>query len=206
MVVMMWMCGFSGELEVARAKNVILYTTLSNKGQDRDNGLCGLLVVTNFKLSFLSSDNEQVRMALHLYGYQYLDYNRSFLSSFFQNITYQENFFLQCNDVTLQNIDRIYQIVDRKKRAVNPYSKINPKLDGLHIVCKVRIIFIENGFCHTKTNRNLSKFISFLLQNFRVLRFGFKRCELGQGKRIAEALTKFAFPNQHDLIFAYKYK
>lgn len=146
------MCGFSGELEVARAKNVILYTTLSNKGQDRDNGLCGLLVVTNFKLSFLSSDNEQVRMALHLYGYQYLDYNRSFLSSFFQNITYQENFFLQCNDVTLQNIDRIYQIVDRKKRAVNPYSKINPKLDGLHIVCKVRITFIENGHCHTKNS------------------------------------------------------
>lgn len=52
----------SGELEVARAKNVILYTTLSNKGQDRDNGLCGLLVVTNFKLSFLTNDNEQVRI------------------------------------------------------------------------------------------------------------------------------------------------
>lgn len=51
----------SGELEVARAKNVILYTTLSNKSQDRElNGLCGLLVVTNFKLSFLTSDNEQV--------------------------------------------------------------------------------------------------------------------------------------------------
>ncbi|XP_031617006.1 myotubularin-related protein 10-B [Contarinia nasturtii] len=142
----------TGELEVATAKNVILYTTLSNKSQDRENGLCGLLVVTNFKLSFLTSDNEQ-------------------------NITYQENFFLQRNDVTLQNIDRIYQIVDRKKRLVNPYSKINPKLEGLQIVCK----------------------------NFRVLRFGFKRSELGQGKRIAEALTKFAFPNQHDLLFTYKY-
>lgn len=50
-----------GELEVARAKNVILYTTLSNKSQERElNGLCGLLVVTNFKLSFLTHDNEQV--------------------------------------------------------------------------------------------------------------------------------------------------
>lgn len=57
---------------------------------------------------------------------------------FLQNITYQENFFLQRNDVTLLNIDRIYEIVDRKKnRLVSPYSKINPKLDGLQIVCKV---------------------------------------------------------------------
>lgn len=52
---------YSGELEVARAKNVILYTTLSNKSQERElNGLCGLLVMTNFKLSFLTQDNEQV--------------------------------------------------------------------------------------------------------------------------------------------------
>lgn len=56
-------CLFAGELEVASAKNVILYTTLSNKSQDRENGLCGLLVVTNFKLSFLTSDSEQVRNA-----------------------------------------------------------------------------------------------------------------------------------------------
>lgn len=57
---------FTGELEVASAKNVILYTTLSNKSQDRENGLCGLLVVTNFKLSFLTSDNEQVRMNAYI--------------------------------------------------------------------------------------------------------------------------------------------
>lgn len=44
------------------------------------------------------------------------------------------------------------------------------------------------------------------MQNFRVFKFGFKRCELGKAKKIAEALTKFAFPNQHDLLFAYKYK
>lgn len=51
---------FAGELEVASAKNVVLYTTLSHKSQDRENGLCGLLVVTNFKLSFLTSNNDQV--------------------------------------------------------------------------------------------------------------------------------------------------
>lgn len=42
-------------------------------------------------------------------------------------------------------------------------------------------------------------------QNFRVLRFGFRRCEKDVGQRIALALLKFAYPNQHDLLFAYEY-
>lgn len=46
---------------MARAKNVALYTTLSNKRQDQENSLVGLLVVTNFKVSFLTNDNDQVR-------------------------------------------------------------------------------------------------------------------------------------------------
>lgn len=50
----------SGELEVASAKNVVLYTTLINKRRDRDDGILGLLVVTNFKLSFLTGNNDQV--------------------------------------------------------------------------------------------------------------------------------------------------
>lgn len=107
----------SGELEVASAKNVILYTTLSNKHQERENGLIGVLVLTNFKLSFLTNDNDQ------------------------KNITYQENFFLQKNDATLLNIDRIYQIVDRKKRLMNPYSKISSKIEGLQVICKVNYLF-----------------------------------------------------------------
>lgn len=45
-----------------------------------------------------------------------------------------------------------------------------------------------------------------LLQNFRVLKFNFKQSEVGEGKRIAEALTQFAFPNQHNKIFSYNYK
>lgn len=50
----------SGELEVASAKNVVLYTTLTNKRRDRDDGILGLLVITNFKLSFLTGNNDQV--------------------------------------------------------------------------------------------------------------------------------------------------
>lgn len=51
----------TGELEVASAKNVVLYTSLSNKGQEEESCLCGLLVVTNFKLTFLTKDDDQVR-------------------------------------------------------------------------------------------------------------------------------------------------
>lgn len=99
---------------MASAKNVVLYTTLTtSKRRERDDGVVGLLVVTNFKLSFLTGNNDQ------------------------QNITYQGNLFLNCNDVTLQNIDCIHQIVDRKKRLINPYSKISSRLEGLQIVCKV---------------------------------------------------------------------
>lgn len=46
---------FIGELEVATARNVLLYTPTS-KIKD-DNGIPGLLVITNFKLSFLSIED-----------------------------------------------------------------------------------------------------------------------------------------------------
>lgn len=58
------------------------------------------------------------------------------------------------------------------------HTKISSKIEGIHVVCK----------------------------NFRVLKFNFKQSEMGEGKRIAEALAKFAFPNQHNLIFSYMYK
>lgn len=46
---------------MASAKNVVQYTTLTNKRRDRDDGINGLLVVTNFKLSFLTGKDDQVR-------------------------------------------------------------------------------------------------------------------------------------------------
>lgn len=53
---------YAGELEVQRAKNAVLYSTLTktSKMNERDNGTTGLLVVTNFRLSFLTSNNDQV--------------------------------------------------------------------------------------------------------------------------------------------------
>lgn len=69
----------SGELEVASAKNVVLYTTLTNKRRNPDDGIIGLLVVTNFKLSYLACNNDQVRVEMHL---QFLPFARLIFYSF----------------------------------------------------------------------------------------------------------------------------
>lgn len=104
------------------AKNVFLYTTQSYKRQDRDNGLLGVLFITNFKLSFLPSDKDQ-------------------------NTTYQDNVFLQRYEITMSNIDRVYQIVDRKKRLLDAYSKISSRLEELHIICKVCFLSYQLFLC-----------------------------------------------------------
>lgn len=108
---------FPGELNVACAKNVFLYTTQSYKRQDRENGLLGVLFITNFKLSFLPIEKDQ-------------------------NSIYQDNVFLQKYDITLSNIDRVYQIVDRKKRLIDAHSKISSRIEELHIICKVSRLFM----------------------------------------------------------------
>lgn len=102
-------------------KNVFLYTTQSYKRQDRENGLLGVLFITNFKLSFIPIDKDQ-------------------------NTTYQENLLLQKYEVTMSNIDRIYQIVDSKKRLMDPYSKISSRIEELHLICKVGSTIFSQAF------------------------------------------------------------
>lgn len=51
---------FPGELVATLARNVILHSLLEDKSKDVENGVYGLLVLTNFKLSFLTNDNDQV--------------------------------------------------------------------------------------------------------------------------------------------------
>uniref|UniRef100_A0A1B0D6B3 Uncharacterized protein n=1 Tax=Phlebotomus papatasi TaxID=29031 RepID=A0A1B0D6B3_PHLPP len=143
-----------GELEVTRASRVVLYPPVTNK-EDAGAGKEGLLVVTNFKLSFITLEDSQSA-----------------------NFVYQENIFLGKNDVTLSNIDMIYQVVDKKKKILSPQNKTSSRIEYLLIVCK----------------------------NFRTLKFGFKNSEAKKGKNIADALLKFAFPTQHNLLFLYRYK
>uniref|UniRef100_A0A6B2ECL4 Putative phosphatidylinositol 3-phosphate 3-phosphatase myotubularin mtm1 n=1 Tax=Phlebotomus kandelakii TaxID=1109342 RepID=A0A6B2ECL4_9DIPT len=144
----------AGEQEVASASLVVLHPPVTNK-DDANTGLKGRLVVTNFKLSFITLEDSQSA-----------------------NFVYQENIFLGKNDVTLSNIDLIYQVVDKKKKIVSPETKISSRIDYLIVICK----------------------------NFRMLKFGFKHSEAKGAKQIADALQTFAFPNVHNLIFSYTYK
>lgn len=96
-------------------------------------------------------------------------------------MAYQENNFLGKYDVSLLNIDKIYQITDdknNKKRPVGPDYKNSAKVDAIQIVCK----------------------------NFRLLTFDFSASDVGKGKHIADALLRFAFPSQHNHLFLYHFR
>lgn len=145
----------TGEIEAARVNNVCMYTTHCVKDNKYIDEKEGALIITNFRLSFLciESENEEVS-------------------------AYQKNTFLGKYDVSLSNIDKIYQVTDRKQRVVNPQIKNSSKIEIIKIVCK----------------------------NFRIFTFGFKKAGIGKGKYVADALVKFAFPAKHNLLFLYNYK
>ncbi|XP_062564541.1 myotubularin-related protein 10-B [Armigeres subalbatus] len=145
----------SGELEAARVNNVCMYTTHCIKDNKYIDEKEGALIITNFRLSFLCIESDSEELS-----------------------AYQRNTFLGKYDVSLLNIDKIYQVTDKKKRVVNPQTKNSSKIEIIKIVCK----------------------------NFRIFTFGFRKAGLGKGKYVADALVKFAFPAKHSLLFLYNYK
>uniref|UniRef100_A0A182JS99 Myotubularin phosphatase domain-containing protein n=1 Tax=Anopheles christyi TaxID=43041 RepID=A0A182JS99_9DIPT len=140
----------SGELEAARANNVCMYIASYLKDGKVYGEKTGILLITNFRLSFVSLDMDDD----------------------------QSNRFLGSSEVSLSNIDRIYQYVDKKKRIISPQVKNSSRIDKIRIVCK----------------------------NFKTFTFGFQLSEIGKGKYIADALAKFAFPARHNLLFLYRFK
>lgn len=55
------------------------------------------------------------------------------------NVSYQENAFLGKYDISLSNIDKIYQITDRKKKLVGPQYKNSQRIESIKILCKVKL-------------------------------------------------------------------
>ncbi|XP_015112099.1 myotubularin-related protein 10-B [Diachasma alloeum] len=98
-----------GEVLIAEAQNVLMFSPVG----DLKQGISGTLSVTNFKLTFITSDDlngEDInRQQNHLYGY---------------------------TDSCLSNIDEIYLITGDKKRKLIPGSTIPSKVKGIFIVCK----------------------------------------------------------------------
>lgn len=64
---------------------------------------------------------------------------------------FQSNRFLGSSDVSLSNIDRIYQVVDKKKKLICPQVKNSNKIDKIRIICKVclskfgKMIFLHSS-------------------------------------------------------------
>ncbi|XP_033226069.1 myotubularin-related protein 10-B [Belonocnema kinseyi] len=99
-----------GESIAATAKNVLMFSPVG----DFKQGISGILVVTNFKLTFLTSEHVNGEDAVHqqnnLYGY---------------------------TDTCLSNIDAIYLIIGDKKRRLVPRIIQSSKIKGrIFIVCK----------------------------------------------------------------------
>lgn len=98
-----------GELLIGEAQNVLMFSPVG----DLKQGISGTLSVTNFKLTFITSDDingEDInRQQNHLYGY---------------------------TDTCLSNIEEIYLITGDKKRKLSTGCAIPSKVKGIFIVCK----------------------------------------------------------------------
>ncbi|KMZ09753.1 myotubularin-related protein 10-B [Drosophila simulans] len=149
----------------------------------------GLLSVTNFKLAFVPLHEKR---------------NQAITAPLID--LYQENIYLGRNEITLNNIDHIYTISElgraasalqaargmashagmSRRKKLEPFKQqnISGRIAALHIVCK----------------------------NFRLLKFAFQQQDSkmfgasDQGKLIASALVRFAYPMRHDLSFAYAHR
>ncbi|KAH8368521.1 hypothetical protein KR084_012689 [Drosophila pseudotakahashii] len=161
-------------------------SSASNPADSHKEATFGLLSVTNFKLAFvpLHSKRNPAAPLVDLY---------------------QENAYLGRNEITLNNIDHIYTIAElgraasalqaargmashgiSRRKKLEPFKQhnISGRIAALHIVCK----------------------------NFRLLKFAFQQQDSkmfgasDQGKLIASALVRFAYPMRHDLSFAYAHR
>lgn len=98
-----------GEMIIAEAQNVLLFTPVS----DHKTGQSGVLFVTNFRLSFVTSEGKNS-----------------------DEPHCQKNFFLGHNDVCLSNVDILYQVGADKKKKLVPGHNISDRVKGLFVVCK----------------------------------------------------------------------
>ncbi|XP_043488779.1 myotubularin-related protein 10-B [Polistes fuscatus] len=98
-----------GEALVAKAQNVLMFSPVG----DLKQGTSGVLSITNFKLSFITSDDpngeDNYHQQNHLYGY---------------------------TDTCLTNIDEIYLIAGDKKKKLLPGSIVPSKVKAIFITCK----------------------------------------------------------------------
>ncbi|KAG7210302.1 hypothetical protein KM043_011844 [Ampulex compressa] len=99
----------SSEVVISEAQNVLMFSPVG----DFKQGTSGILAVTNFKLSFITTDD---------------------LSG--EEVTHQQNHLYGYTDTCLTNIDDIYIMVGDKKRRLVPGNTVPSKVKGIFIICK----------------------------------------------------------------------
>ncbi|XP_035213631.1 myotubularin-related protein 10-like, partial [Stegodyphus dumicola] len=95
-----------GEVIIAQAENVLKFNTLS----ELNKGISGLLVCTNFKLSFLTAEN-------------------------FPSNLHQRNMLLGEHDICLINIDAVFHVTGGKRKKLTT-SNVGNNVEILEIHCK----------------------------------------------------------------------
>lgn len=152
----------SNELIVASVPAYMYPATTKICEENAKESVFGLLTVTNFKLAFVPHQKHHQRAS--------------------ELAAHQENQFLDKHDVTLNNIDYIYQIVDKstKRKKLELTQRVSSRIAALHIVCK----------------------------NFRLLKYSFRQTSADKdyGKIVTSALARFAYASRHELSFACCYK
>ncbi|XP_018352124.1 PREDICTED: myotubularin-related protein 10-B isoform X2 [Trachymyrmex septentrionalis] len=98
-----------GEVLIAEAQSVLMFLPVS----DLKQGISGILSVTNFKLTFVTSGDSNG-----------------------ENVTRQQNHLYGYTDTCLTNIDEIYIMIGDKKRKLVPGNTVPSKVKGIFIICK----------------------------------------------------------------------
>ncbi|KRT82663.1 hypothetical protein AMK59_3380, partial [Oryctes borbonicus] len=97
-----------GELFIADAENIILYTSLGEPRSYRK----GVLTVTNFKLSFIPCDEDEEYCGV------------------------QQSFFLKPYEICLSSIDTVYHISEKTRKRLNLGQNVSHKIKELQVICK----------------------------------------------------------------------
>lgn len=98
-----------GEIVIAEAQGVLMFSPVG----DLKQGTSGILSVTNFKLTFITTEETSG-----------------------EDITRQQNHLFGYMDTCLTNINDIYITVGDKKRRLVPGDSVPSKVKGIFIICK----------------------------------------------------------------------
>lgn len=97
---------------ITETENVILYTSISEPRNQKK----GVLSITNFKLSFIPSNEEEEYPGV------------------------QQNLMLKPYEVCLSSIDTLYHINEKARKKIHLGQSISHKIKELQIFCKVGLL------------------------------------------------------------------